>query len=570
MEVQKLATDVVIIGGGGAACRAAIEASENGMDCILVDKGRPGRSGATPCALWSIQAPFGPKGRDERDTPQQFFEDMVKAGHFIGDQNIVEVVAFTACDRIIDMERYGVHFKKEKDGRFYQTPMPGQSYPRSCFMIENGQHMSTVLAREVSRHSNIRVFKDFMVYWLARHGNSIAGVVGIDMLSGNTVAINARSTIVATGGYTSLWGFSDNPPTLTGDGNSMAFRVGADLVDLEFNQYYGTDVIWPPSVKGTVVLYELMINEFADGEIRDNQGNPIMSKPLPIRDEAIKIIYDVIRQGRGTPHGGVYFDTTKSPKGEAAVRDVFKTMTPKHYQFLVDAAGIDLAKTPLEVAPASHYQCGGIFINEKGQSTVEGLYACGEAAGNFQGANRLAGSALCDTQTTGAATGKQAAIDAKKRGTASIDEKDLKEALKVVLQISANKSKKVKPLAIKEEILRTMDKYIAPYRDEKGLKHGLSVLDDLKSEIGNLHAPDIKKYNLELSESLEVKLMIETAEMTFGSALFRKESRGHHNRTDFPREDNKNWRCHTIVKNINGKPEYSKKDVIYTLLKPAD
>jgi len=570
MEVQKLATDVVIIGGGGAACRAAIEASENGMDCILVDKGRPGRSGATPCALWSIQAPFGPKGRDERDTPQQFFEDMVKAGHFIGDQNIVEVVAFTACDRIIDMERYGVHFKKEKDGRFYQTPMPGQSYPRSCFMIENGQHMSTVLAREVSRHSNIRVFKDFMVYWLARHGNSVAGVVGIDMLSGNTVAINARSTIVATGGYTSLWGFSDNPPTLTGDGNSMAFRVGADLVDLEFNQYYGTDVIWPPSVKGTVVLYELMINEFADGEIRDNQGNPIMSKPLPIRDEAIKIIYDVIRQGRGTPHGGVYFDTTKSPKGEAAVRDVFKTMTPKHYQFLVDAAGIDLAKTPLEVAPASHYQCGGIFINEKGQSTVEGLYACGEAAGNFQGANRLAGSALCDTQTTGAATGKQAAIDAKKRGTASIDEKDLKEALKVVLQISANKSKKVKPLAIKEEILRTMDKYIAPYRDEKGLKHGLSVLDDLKSEIGNLHAPDIKKYNLELSESLEVKLMIETAEMTFGSALFRKESRGHHNRTDFPREDNKNWRCHTIVKNINGKPEYSKKDVIYTLLKPAD
>ena len=115
MEVQRLNTDIAIIGGGGAACRAAIEASENGADCILVDKGRPGRSGTTPCALWSIQAPFGPRGRDERDTPQQFFEDMVKAGHFIGDQNIVEVVAFTACDRILDMERYGVHFKKEAD-----------------------------------------------------------------------------------------------------------------------------------------------------------------------------------------------------------------------------------------------------------------------------------------------------------------------------------------------------------------------------------------------------------------------------------------------------------------------
>ncbi len=303
------------------------------------------RSGATPCALWSIQAPFGPKGRDERDTPEQFFADMVNAGHYIGDQNIVEVVAFNACDRILDMERYGVHFKKEDDGRFYQTPMPGQTYPRSCFMIENGQHMSTVLAKEVSRHSNIRVFKDFFAYQLLKSNDSVVGLVGIDMINGKIVAINAKSTIVATGGYTSLWGFSDNPPTLTGDGNSMAFRVGADLVDLEFNQYYGTDLVWPPSVKGSVVLYELMINEFADGEITDKDGVPIINKPLPIRDEAIKTIFNVIKEGRGTPHGGVYFDTTKSPKGEEAVREVFKTMTPKHYQFLIDAAGLDLAKT---------------------------------------------------------------------------------------------------------------------------------------------------------------------------------------------------------------------------------
>ena len=570
MDVQKIKTDVVIIGGGGAACRAAIEAAENGLECILVDKGRPGRSGATPCALWSIQAPFGTRGRDSRDTPEQFFEDMVKAGHFIGDQNIVELVAFTACDRILDMERYGVHFKKEDDGRFFQTPMPGQTYPRSCFMIENGQHMSTVLAKEVSRHSNIKVFKDFMAYWLLKSGDSVAGIAGMDMIGGNIVSINAKSTIVATGGYTSLWGFSDNPPTLTGDGNYMAFRVGADLVDLEFNQYYGTDVIWPPSVKGTVVLYELMINEFADGEITDKNGNPIINKPLPIRDEAIKTIFNVIKEGRGTPHGGVYFDTTRSPKGEKAVRDVFKTMTPKHYQFLIDAAGIDLAKTPLEVAPASHYQCGGIFINEKGQTVVDGLYACGEAAGNFQGANRLAGSALCDTQATGAAAGKYAALDAKKKSLPEIDEKDLEQALEIIKMVTANKSRKVKPVIIKEEILKTMDKYIAPFRNEDGMKKGLAALNEIRSELGNLYAPDIKKYNLELSEAVETILMVEAAELTFGSALFRTESRGHHNRTDYPDEDDKNWRCHTIVKNKNGNPQYSKKEVIYTLLKPAD
>lgn len=568
MELQKFKTDVVVIGGGGAACRAAIEVAKSGLNCIMVDKGRPGRSGATPCALWSIQAPFGPKGRDERDTPEQFFEDMVRAGHFIGDQNIVELVAFTACDRILDLERYGVRFKKEPDGRFYQTPMPGQTYPRSCFMIENGQHMSTVLAKEVSRHDNIKVFKDFMAYWLLKSNNSVVGIVGIDMINGELVAINAKSTIIATGGYTSMWGFSDNPPTLTGDGNAMAFRVGANLVDLEFNQYYGTDVIWPPSVRGTVVLYELMIDEFADGEITDKDGNPIISKPLPIRDEAIKIIFNVIREGRGTPHGGVYFDTTKSPKGEEKVREVFKTMTPKHYQFLIDAAGIDLAKTPLEVAPASHYQCGGIFINEKGQASVDGLYACGEAAGNFQGANRLAGSALCDTQTTGAAAGKWAALDAKKKDLIPIDGRDLKDAIDLINQIIAKKEKPIKPILVKDEILQTMDKYIAPFRDEQGMTKGLSIIKNLKESLGKIYAPDIKRYNVELLEAIEINLMLTGAELTFGSALFRKESRGHHNRTDYPEEDNKNWRCHTLVVNDGGNPKYTKKDVIYTRLKP--
>ncbi len=570
MDVKTYTTDVVVIGGGGAACRAAIEVSEKGLDCIMVDKGRPGRSGATPCALWSIQAPFGSRGRDDRDSPDQFFEDMVKAGRFIGDQNITEIVAFTACDRILDMERYGVHFKKYDDGRFFQTPMPGQTYPRSCFMFENGQHMSTVLAKEVSRHDNIEVFKDFFVFDLLKNKDTVIGVIGMDLLSGEIVAINAKSTVMGTGGYTSLWGFSDNPPTLTGDGISMAYSAGADIVDLEFNQYYGTDVLWPPSVKGTVVLYELMIDEFADGEITDKNGKPIIDKPLPIRDDAIKIIFKTIEEGRGTEHGGVYFDTTLSPKSEKEVREVFKGMTPKHYQFLIDAAGIDLVKTPLEVAPASHYQCGGIYINERGQSTLDGLYAAGECAGNFQGANRLAGSALCDTQTMGAKVGGCAADDAKQRGATPIDKGYLKEKTGLLESFLAKKKKATRPVFIKEEILKAMDSHIAPFRNEKGLKKGLSIIESLKDEVEHISVPGINKYNYELEEALETRLMVRAAEITFGSALFRKESRGHHNRTDYPEMDNKNWRCHTIASLKNGKPEYFKKDVIYTKMKPED
>ncbi len=570
MEIKKIITDVVIVGGGGAACRSAIEVSEKGLDCIMLDKGRPGRSGATPCALWSIQAPMGSRGREEKDSPDQFFEDMVKAGRFIGDQNITEVVAYTAVERILDMEKYGVNFKKYDDGRFVQTPMPGQTYPRSCFMIENGQHMSTVLAKEASRRDNISIFKDFFVFDILKSGSTVVGVIGMDMIRGELVAVNSKSTIIAAGGYTSLWGFSDNPPTLTGDLLSGAFRAGADIVDLEFNQYYGTDVIWPPSVRGTVVLYELMIEEFADGEITDKNGKPIIDKPLPIRDEALKIIYNVIKEGRGTPHGGVYFDATKSPKGEEAVREVFGGMTPKHYNFLIDAAGIDLAKTPLEVGPASHYQCGGLYVNERGASTIDGLYGCGEFAGNFQGANRLAGSALCDTQTTGARVGGCAADDAGGRGLTEIDEVDLGAKAEILEDFLSNKSNPVRPITIKEEILKTMDKYIAPYRDGKEMEKGLSVLKSLREEIKKVSVPDTGIYNLELREAIEANLMLDAAELTFGSALFRKESRGHHNRMDYPETDDKNWRCHTIAALDGDKPKYTKRDVIYTRLKPED
>jgi len=468
------------------------------------------------------------------------------------------------------MERYGVKFKKYDDGRFYQTPMPGQTYPRSVFMYENGQHMSTILAKEVSRHDTITVFKDFFAFGLLKNGNTVVGIIGMDMIHGDIISINAKSTVMATGGYTSLWGFSDNPPTLTGDALSIAYRAGAELVDLEFNQYYGTDVVWPPSVRGTVVLYELMIEEFADGEITDRDGNPIIDKPLPVRDEAIKTIFTVIREGRGTEHGGVYFDTTRSPKGEAAVREVFDTMTPKHYHFLIDAAGIDLARVPLEVAPASHYQCGGIYINERGESSVSGLYACGECEGNFQGANRLAGSALCDTQTMGAQVGGCAADDAKKNKLLEPDKNSINEQLDMVKNFLSDKKQKVRPVFLKEEILKTMDEYVAPFRSGHGLEKGLSIIQALRNEVDKISVPDVGRYNLELREAIETKLAVDAAQLTIGSALFRTESRGHHNRTDYPETDNKNWRCHTIVRNDGGKPSYSKRDVIYTRLKPED
>ncbi len=245
-------------------------------------------------------------------------------------------------------------------------------------------------------------------------------------------------------------------------------------------------------------------------------------------------------------------------------------MTPKHYHFLIDAAGIDLAKVPLEVAPASHYQCGGVYINERGESSLNGLYACGEAEGNFQGANRLAGSALCDTQTMGAQVGGCAADDAKKADLVPIDRKDLDAELDMIKRFMTDKKKGMRPVFLKEEILKAMDTYVAPFRDAKGLEKGLGIIDSLKNEIPKISVPDIGRYNFELREALETVLAVDAAELTIGSALFRTESRGHHNRTDFPETDNKDWRCHSIVQLKNGKPSYSKRNVIYTRLKPEN
>jgi len=572
LEFKCHVADVVVVGGAGAGCRAAIAAAEEGVDVILLDKGVIGRSGATPCALWSIQAPFGERGMDPRDSPDQMFRDMVVAGRYLGDQNIVEVITQTACDRILDLERYGVKFKKTPEGRFYQTPMPGQTYPRSCFMIENGHSLSTILAKEVSRHRNIWPRNDFMSYGVITKGRRAVGILGLDLQTGCLEAVLGKSTVLASGGYTSIWEFSDNPPTMTGDAVAMAYRAGADIVDLEFNQFYGTDVIWPPSVKGTVVLYELLAEPFTDANVYNNKGEPVFPKPLPIRDEAIRIMYKEIREGRGTPHGGLWYDVTKSPKGKEEVRRIFEEMTPKHYRFLIEAGGIDLVDEPLEVAPASHYQCGGVYINEKGETTVAGLYACGECSGNYQGANRLAGSALADTQTMGAQAGKHAAQAAKagKTPKPTLTQTNVQKILKRATLFTKAKKGGVKAQAVKDRIKKLVGEYVAPIRDEKGLRRALTGLKAVEAKmLKRINVPDLGNYNLEWCEALEADLMLDTATLTVLSCLFRKESRGHHFRLDYPDQDDRNWLKHTVIRMRNGKPYITTKPVKYTKMPPG-
>ena len=560
----------MVIGGGGAACRASIEASVLGRSVIMIDKDIPGKSGATPCALWSIQAPMGKDGQSTEDTPEIFFSDMVKGGHYFGDQNITEVVAYTAKERIYDMERYGVKFAYLEDGRFVQTPMPGQTYPRSCFMIANGTNMSTHLAKEVSRHENIRVLKDHLVFQLLSNKGQVVGGLALDQNEGEYVVIEAASTVIACGGYTGIWSFTDNPPTLIGDAVALASRVGAELVDLEMNQYYGTDLVWPESARGTVLLYECLHKDMAYGNVYNKNGEPLFDYPLPIRDEAMKIIYREIQAGNGGPHGGVFFDLTKCNAGIEKAKQIYGDMTTKQYRFIKDATGFDMVDTPLEVAPASHYQLGGVYINEKCESSIPGLFACGESAGNFQGDNRIAGSALCDTQTTGARAGGTAANFAKDTEFIGADKAQVEAFIADAGKYFENKNSAVKSSALRKAIREDMTTYVSPYRSEKGLTTALDNMQSYSEELTKVQISPIKKRNSEWREALELEIMLDTAKLIIGGALFRKESRGHHFRAEYPETDNKNWRKHTLIRKTDKGFDYSLKDIIYTKMPPKD
>jgi len=568
MNVQTRETDVAVIGGGAAGLFAAIYAAKGGASVMLLEKGITGRYGATSCALWSIQAPFGPRGMDARDSPEVMFRDIVTNGRFLGDQNIIEVITKTACDRILDLESYGLKFRKLEDGRFYQTPFPGQTYPRSVFVYENGHAMSMALAREVQRTLDVWVVNDFSAFAILTNRGRTVGVLGLDMGEGQPVAVKAKATVLATGGYTAMWDFTDNPPNLTGDSLAMAYRAGADLIDLQFCDFYGTDVVWPPSVRGTVVLYELLAKQFTDGNLYNSEGKAIFPKPLPVRDEALRMIYDEIRKGRGTPHGGVWYDVTRSRKSKAEIRKIYEDMTPRHYNFIKEAAGIDLVEEPLEVAPATHYQSGGVSINERCETTLRGLYAAGECSSNFQGGNRVAGMGLCAAITLGAQAGKHAAKYATKK-SARLDRSQVEYWVKKANSFLRPKKREAGGHQLKDKVRKTMGTYMAPIRSRRGLERGSAEIQKIRAKLlPRVHVPDVGTYNVEWAEAIEGMLMLETAELAIGCASRRTESRGHHFREDYPQRDDKNWLKHIVVRLKARRPSYSTRPVIYTKIKP--
>lgn len=558
MKVSKqVMTEVLVIGGGGAGLRAALAAAEAGSAVMLVNKGPAARSGITLTAAGGMQAPFHPD-----DSPELFFQDTVKFGYELGDQNLIKVLAEDACARALDAERFGARIVRDEAGNFAIGQFPGQSRPRNIFFRGGGVGLAGALARACRNHPHIDLRDDFYVTGLIKASGgqpAVAGAVGMDLRTGEFTLLRAKAIVMATGGCQWLWEVNDCPTDATGDGIIYAYRAGAELVDMEMVLFYPSVIVWPPSLQGAFVHYEFLDPAILDGNVYDKDGKAVLPKPLPVRDEAMRLMARTIREGRGTARGGLLWYVGDSPQGEEAVR---KRLSTAQYQY-IRTHGVDPATAKVEVAPGAHYLMGGILIDEQCRTTIAGLYATPECAGNFDGANRLAGSGLAATQVFGAKAGEAAHAWAAMVEHVNPDPSSLEaEAARVAGRIGAGGPQEPRIAALRDRLRRAVQQYAGVSREAAGLKQLLAVTAEVEDALAQVRVPAMGVYNQALMDVLQLANMCEIARLVAGSALMREESRGHHFRSDFPRQDDTNWLKHTVAVKGETGPQFGVRPVI--------
>jgi succinate dehydrogenase/fumarate reductase flavoprotein subunit len=398
------------------------------------------------------------------------------------------------------------------------------------------------LIREARKHPEIQLLSDVFVCRLTvdREG-SISGALYLDLKDGRVKAIRSNAVVLATGGYEELWARNDASCTACGDGVFLAYEAGAELVDLEMLQYYPTVVIHPPSIRGTLFQYELITDpEMLGGRLVNGREEPFFKGKL-LRDAVVRAIWKEMRQGRGTPHGGVYIDLIHSTKSREDLTRALEKWQPNQFHYLKDM-GFDLRETLVEVAPHAHYTLGGVAIDEEARTMVPGLFAAGEAAGNLHGANRVSGNALAETQVFGALAGASAAVwSAERRSEEKPDAADGRGQIEALLERWGRKEEALRPSTVREKLQGILWERCGVERDAQGLAQGIQELEGIEKEmLDRMTLASISgdgsfgAYPQEVQEALEVRMMASLGKLVMVSALFRKETRGHHMRTDHP------------------------------------
>lgn len=549
MESKIYEHDVLVIGSGGAGCRAAIEASKHNLSVLIVSKGLSFKSGCTTLAEGGYNAAFG--AVDCADTPQAHFEDTLKGGAYLNDEKLVRILVNESPQRLIELESYGALFDRQESGKINQRPFGGQTFRRTCFQGDRTGHEMMIALKEEVIKREIETLDEIMITSLIMDepGESVIGATGFSLPDSKFLIFKAKSVVMACGGAGWLYPVTSNTLQKTGDGYSLAYDAGADLLDMEQVQFHPTGMIFPESRKGVLVT-EAVRGE--GGKLINANGERFMKNydprgELATRDIVARAIYNEIREGRGTQIGGVYLDVTHLR--DEVIEEKLETML---LQF--QDVGVDIREEPMEVAPTAHHFMGGIRINENCETTVRNLFAAGEVTGGVHGANRLGGNALADTQVFGKRAGESAAKNALQSEISSND--DFVESEKERIS-NLIKNGDVYPIEIKKELEEIMWKNVAIIRNEEGLNAALKRINELKEMSKDMKVSGLMSYDNDLLDALEVTKMLEVAELVTKSAILREESRGAHYREDFPETDDI-WKK-SIVFNKDNEIRYLKR-----------
>lgn len=571
-EKNVLEMDVLIVGSGGAGCCAAIEAGKHDVRVTQVTKGLFGKSGATLTGdadfdvdSKSLHDLFGFPGTDKNDNPDAFFEDMVKGGKYLNDQRLVEVHVKEAPERFKDFMDWGIKPQ-------YVFRSSGHRYPRG--VVIPGVDYQRILDREV-KAAGVEVIEETMITDLLTNKGQVAGAVGLNIRTGDFTVFKAKSVVLATGGLMRIYPITTAPEELTGDGYGMAYRAGAELINMEFPMFLPGCFVWPPALRGIDFPFLVSTERELRGWLLNKYGERFMERWDPVnmecttRDIASVAMTIEVLEGRGSPHGGVYVSLKHLPDNLIEYAGEWAPWYKgfKYGNFDLKKLLPDLKKYAMEAVPASHFTNGGIKINEKCETNIKGLYAAGEVTGGVHGANRLSGNAFTEFAVFGVRAGRYAAEQAKGSSLVSVNEKQVKSLEKESLKPLENEG--VKPIELRERIQKLSWEKLGPVRTNEGLRGAIKEIGNLKRQVEHIGTVcKDRRYNKEWVEAIQVKNMTLMLEMINRAALMRTESRGAHYQRDFPNTDNVNWLKNIIIKQVGGEMHLTSKPIIITKLSP--
>ncbi len=566
MSEELIETDVLVVGGAGAGLRAAIGAREKGAKTILISKGPVARSGAS--LLAGADLTLDGKSLNElgfpgepRDTKEKFFKDIVTQGFYLNNQKLVEIYVEDAPKRVKELLDWGIKV----------------SFSEERAIFTGGPSILTTLLKK-AKEIGVETMDDIMLLDLLTKDGKISGALGLNINTGDLVTFRSKAVVLATGGWHKAYSPNAGSRELSGDGHAAAYRAGAELANMEFITFCCNVLLWPPKWRG--IIFPYLLHLLVGGKLVNSKGEDFLSKYDPTivkvgtSTEWNKSFVSVtgtleVLEGRGSPHGGVYYTI-----GDMTWDEFEKRVTSYYPNWKYK--GIDFSELgkmmkegkPVEVGSAAEYFEGGIIVNEKFETSIPGLYAAGECTASLFGANRVA-AATTEMLVEGAIAGESAAEYAKKIEMPEIDEKQV-ESLKEKALGPLKREDGVKPVDLRNRIQRMAHEKLGPVRSRESIEELIQFIERVKrEELPRLYTSSkSRRYNKEWIEALELENIIQVLELSARSALMRTESRGVHYRLDYPYTDNDNWLKEIVVKRVGDKIHMTTQPVTITKLPP--